>query len=189
MQSQEKLPEFLTEATDNSFDPIDLVANANCPSLEHEDYLPGIQSKACTLHGRRHLLRRQQELLYTTNCHGGKVVTSFPTIVITKPRRAKPGSDNPGLPARMSKHSLPPLEKGVAVLKDSCEDINIRFTKKPKLPQEIDSKDLVRMWLKHGCVPLGEKSFFPNIMHSGAGLGTNDTNSVSHHRGQSPHNK
>ncbi|RUS75714.1 hypothetical protein EGW08_016529 [Elysia chlorotica] len=165
--------------TPDGVDLIEAVAHANDVS-ESAAALPRLQSSPCPIHTRTYqqqhhlpMYRQQQlqqrnfssmeprnDLLYSTNCHGGQVRRSLSQASGHSGRRSNK-SGNSGEMRRQEEERVQ-----VEREKTFMQDVQVGKSQKyfrPKLPNEMASEEFVSSWIMHGSQPKGH-NHFPDLM-------------------------
>ncbi|XP_046339281.2 uncharacterized protein LOC124120492 [Haliotis rufescens] len=140
-----------TDHNEDSEDVISQVARANFLRDDPSNILPQIRASPCLMHSKQ---GRRQDLIYSTNNQGGKV------------------------PSHLGQSSRSFIDKSV---RQSVHKFNFETKqheslttkhppvvahKRPRLPGQYPSQDLVMSWLLHGSAPV-EQNHFPDIVKDG----------------------
>ncbi|GFN83059.1 hypothetical protein PoB_000956500 [Plakobranchus ocellatus] len=165
--------------TPDGLDLIEAVAQANDAS-DSAATLPRLQSSPCAIHSRAYqqqhhlpMYRQQQlqqrnyssneprnDLLYSTNCHGGQVRRSSSQASGNSGRRSTK-SNNSGELRRQEEERIK-MEREKTFKQDVLAGKAQRYFR-PSLPNEMPSQDFVSSWLIHGSQPEGQ-SHFPDLI-------------------------
>ncbi|GFS21675.1 craniofacial development protein 2-like [Elysia marginata] len=165
--------------TPDGIDLIEAVAHANDIS-ESAATLPRLQSSPCPIHTRSYqqqhhlpMYRQQQlqqrnyssmeprnDLLYSTNCHGGQVRRSSSQASGHSGRRSNK-SGNSGEMRRQEEERVQ-MEREKTFRQDVMAGKSQKYIR-PVLPNEMASQDFVSSWIMHGSQPNG-RSHFPDLI-------------------------
>ncbi|KAK3701142.1 hypothetical protein RRG08_029614 [Elysia crispata] len=165
--------------TPDNIDLIEAVAHANDVS-ESAATLPRLQSSPCPIHTRTYqqqhhlpMYRQQQlqqrnyssmeprnDLLYSTNCHGGQVRKSTSQASGHSGRRSNK-SGNSGEMRRQEEQRVQ-MEREKTFKQDVLAGKSQKYFR-PTLPNEMASQDFVSSWIMHGSQPKGY-SHFPDLI-------------------------
>ncbi|XP_046554665.1 uncharacterized protein LOC124263978 isoform X2 [Haliotis rubra] len=140
-----------TDPNEDSNDVISQVARANFLKADSSYILPQIRASPCLMHSKQ---SRRQDLVYSTNHHGGKVPVhlghSSRTIRDKTVRQS------------VHKYNFETKQHESLTTKPSSDVAH----KRPRLPGECKSQDLVMSWLLRGSAP-ADQNHFPDIVKNG----------------------